>query len=407
MLLFFKNSSLTTGLIYFKRGYCIFFFLFLFVIEAAFLSPKAHAQCGAGLNFSPGQLRCPGDTQLITNNSPSDDFGFKWNIIPANLVDILDTDTSRNIRVVFKADTCYTITLAGSRTVMGVACSRIDTVHSCFMLPHPDFYVSAPSLYCAPALETFINATTNKGSTIGYIWDFGDGSSLYVSDTSQVSHVYDHFNTSQIKISLTALTQHGCSQTITKTAINIVGPVPKFTMDQRTGCDSLTVHFTNISKNVKKFYFLDGDGSPPDSVSLPPHKYVLSDPNLDSIYFYPTLLSIGDSLCSDNFKDTIKIYRHCTNGINPVDNSQFSFSVYPNPFQSSITVQYDLTKTSRITLSLFDITGRQIGTIINENKVPGAYQFDINAEKYKLSPGIYVLKFMAGDNAISRQMVKF
>ena len=274
-------------------------------------------------------------------------------------------------------------------------------------LPHPDFFVMAPSLYCAPALETFINTTTNKQSTSGYVWDFGDGSSLVVSDTSPVSHVYDHFNTDLYSISLSAYTPHGCPQTIAKNAINITGPVPSFTMDNKAGCDSLTVHFTNTSKNVKKFYFLYGDGSPADSGSLVPHKYVLNDPNLDSVFFYPTLLSIGDSLCSDYFKDTIKIYRHCTSGITPDDNSQFGFAVYPNPFQSSVTVQYGLTNASKITLALFDITGRQVGTIINENHIPGAYQLNIDAEKYKIGQGVYILKFMAGSDVITRRLVKF
>ena len=274
-------------------------------------------------------------------------------------------------------------------------------------LLQPDFYVSTPSFYCAPAIATFINTSTNKGYAVGYIWDFGDGATLFTSDSSPISHVYKNFNATHYTISLTALTTHGCGQTVSKTAINITGPIPKFTMDQRAGCDSLTVHFTNVSKNVKKFMLLYGDGSPPDTVSLLPHRYVLNNPTLDSIYYYPVLLSIGDSICNDYFTDTVKIYRHCTNGISTIDNGLFEFSVYPNPFQSTTSVQYRLAKTSKINLSLFDITGRQIGTIINENQVPGAYQFDINAENYKLISGVYILKFMAGSDIVTRQLVKF
>jgi len=268
---------------------------------------------GPGLDFSVGQLGCPGDTQRITNYSPSNAFGFKWHIEPASLATILDPDTSRNVRIVFKADTCYWITLAGSRIVNGITCSDIDSAYSCFTLPHPDFYVTPPSFYCAPAVGNFINTTTDKDFTIGYLWNFGDGTSYSTSDSSPVSHVYLHFNKTQYAISLTAFPPYGCPQSITKTtAIDLVGPVPLFTMDNSTGCDSVLIHFTNISKNVKKFYFFNGDASPPDSVSLPPHLYVLNDTSRDSIFFYPVLQSLGDTLCADYFQDTIKIYRAST-----------------------------------------------------------------------------------------------
>jgi len=275
-------------------------------------------------------------------------------------------------------------------------------------LPSPDFYVTAPAFYCAPAIATFINTTKNSGSASSYIWNFGDGTSLRVSDSSSVSHVYHHFNKAHYIVSLTAFTPRGCSQTLVKVnTINISGPVPMFTMDKRTGCDSLIVHFTDSSNNVRKFIFLYGDSSTPDTVSLAAHRYMLNNPNTDSIYFYPTLISLDDSFCPAFFKDTIKIYRICTSGIGSKDNNQFNFSVYPNPFSSSATVKYDLTKPSKITLSLFDLAGRQVETIINENQAPGAYQFDINAEKYRLIPGIYIMKFMENGYVVNRRLVKF
>ena len=54
-----------------------------------------------------------------------------------------------------------------------------------------------------------------------------------------------------------------------------------------------------------------------------------------------------------------------------------------------------------------DITGKQIGLIVNENQVPGAYQFDIRSKELNMSPGIYLLKFMIGDEVVSRRLVKF
>jgi len=268
---------------------------------------------GPALNFSVGTMNCPGDTVQITNNSPKGDFGFKWSVFPPSLATILPSDTSHDIKVVFKADTCYYIILSGSRTLFGSTCSGVDSNYECFHIPHADFYSKTPTFYCAPAVGTFVNTTINPSNAVGFIWNFGDGDSLFTTDTAPVSHIYLRFNQGAYNISLTVLNQSGCNSTVTKpTGINVVGPVPLFTMDKINGCDSMMVNFTNISKNVKKFYFLNGDASPPDSLGLPSHTYVLNDPNLDSITFYPTLLSLDDTACRDYYRDSIKLYRAAT-----------------------------------------------------------------------------------------------
>jgi len=268
---------------------------------------------GPGLSFTPGPLNCPGDTVDVTNYSQKGDFGFKWAVSPASLATILPSDTAHDVRIVFKADTCYFISLAGSRTVNGATCSDADTAYACFHIPKPSFYSTTPSFYCAPAVGTFVNTTTNASNATGYIWYFGDGDSLFTSDTNRVSHIYLHFNQGSYNITLKALNASGCNESLTlNTGINVVGPVPLFTMNESKGCDSVTVNFTNTSKNVHKFYFLNGDGSPPDSLSLPSHTYILNDTSRDSIVFYPTLLSLDDTTCRDFYQDSIKIYRAAT-----------------------------------------------------------------------------------------------
>ena len=269
---------------------------------------------GPSLDFTMDPIRCPGDTLRVINFSKPGTYGFKWKVIPASSAVIIPSDTSRNIRVVYKKDGCYKLILNGSRKVNGTICNDADTAFSCFIVPKPNFYTTTPTFYCAPAIGTFVN-TTKGGDGDIYSWDFGDGNTLInpsgsLATGDSVSHVYGKFNKPEYDVSLTATVPGGCSSTVTKKAIiNIIGPVPLFTMDETKGCDSITVHFTNTSKNVKKFYFIYDDGSPIDSVNLATHKYVLNDPNLDSIVYHPALLSLDDTACRDYFQDTIKVYR--------------------------------------------------------------------------------------------------
>lgn len=63
---------------------------------------------------------------------------------------------------------------------------------------------------------------------------------------------------------------------------------------------------------------------------------------------------------------------------------------YPNPFNPSTTISYLLPFTGYVSLKLFDITGREIITLINnELKETGSYRFNLVSEKYSLTSGVY------------------
>ena len=54
-------------------------------------------------------------------------------------------------------------------------------------------------------------------------------------------------------------------------------------------------------------------------------------------------------------------------------------------------------------LSILDIQGRQVDILLNENKTPGIYHYDISTEN--LDQGIYFYRFKAGSYVESGKMV--
>jgi hypothetical protein len=77
---------------------------------------------------------------------------------------------------------------------------------------------------------------------------------------------------------------------------------------------------------------------------------------------------------------------------------------YPNPFNPSTTIKYAVPEESRITLSVFDILGREVETLVNEVKQPGNYQLHFNA--FRLASGIYFYKLSAkGFTDIKKMML--
>lgn len=79
------------------------------------------------------------------------------------------------------------------------------------------------------------------------------------------------------------------------------------------------------------------------------------------------------------------------------------FQNYPNPFNPSANIRYQITKNSFVTLKIFDILGREVITLINENLKAGKYEVAFDGSK--LSSGIYFYKLTADNFTDIKRMV--
>jgi hypothetical protein len=66
---------------------------------------------------------------------------------------------------------------------------------------------------------------------------------------------------------------------------------------------------------------------------------------------------------------------------------------YPNPFNPSTKITYTLPGDYLVTLKVFDMIGREITTLVNENQPAGYYEIDFSADE--LSSGVYIYRFNA------------
>jgi hypothetical protein len=69
---------------------------------------------------------------------------------------------------------------------------------------------------------------------------------------------------------------------------------------------------------------------------------------------------------------------------------------YPNPFSSSTVISYRLPATTDVELSVYDLTGRRVATLINERQKAGRHEVEWNTGGIK--PGIYLCKIKAGQD---------
>ena len=77
-------------------------------------------------------------------------------------------------------------------------------------------------------------------------------------------------------------------------------------------------------------------------------------------------------------------------GVHEADNIPVTFSLeqnYPNPFNPSTTVSFGIPYSSFVTLRVYDLLGREVGSLVNEEKGPGTYSVMLDATA--LASGVY------------------
>jgi hypothetical protein len=79
------------------------------------------------------------------------------------------------------------------------------------------------------------------------------------------------------------------------------------------------------------------------------------------------------------------------------------FDAYPNPFNSSTIIGYQIPNSGLITLKIYDAVGKEVSTIVNEVKQTGNYTARFTSQD--LPSGIYFYKLNAPDFTQTKKMI--
>ena len=81
---------------------------------------------------------------------------------------------------------------------------------------------------------------------------------------------------------------------------------------------------------------------------------------------------------------------------------------YPNPFNPITTLRYDLPENSLVTITIYDMLGRRVKTLINQAQDAGFKSVVWNATNdygKQVSAGIYLYQIQAGEYISTKKMV--
>jgi len=111
---------------------------------------------------------------------------------------------------------------------------------------------------------------------------------------------------------------------------------------------------------------------------------VLATPSLDVFAF--TIYSVAEVDESGNNPNTFSLFQN-----------------YPNPFNPTTSIEYRVGSSEYVTLKVYDVLGREVATLVNEEKLPGEYEIEFDGSQ--LSSGIYFYKLTSGNFIETKKMI--
>ena len=136
------------------------------------------------------------------------------------------------------------------------------------------------------------------------------------------------------------------------------------------------------------------------------HGYIGVFPDIilsgDTFYFVK-----GDALDGSNFVEDWKYYGEdfgCQEAVNPsVPSDYVLLPAYPNPFNPTTKLDFALPAAGKISLTIYDITGREVAKLVDGMKLAGSHQVVFDAKD--LTSGVYFARLEAGEFRQTRKIL--
>jgi hypothetical protein len=139
-----------------------------------------------------------------------------------------------------------------------------------------------------------------------------------------------------------------------------------------------------------KIGFVKGSGS-----TLNPKEYSFTDQSaLYGKYQY--------RLKQIDFNGTFK-YSNVVEVNNANEKLSFNLGNYPNPFNPTTTIRFELPVSSFVDISVYNILGQKVATLLNERMEKGIYQRSFGGNN--MASGTYIYKLTAGNVSIVKKML--
>jgi len=149
---------------------------------------------------------------------------------------------------------------------------------------------------------------------------------------------------------------------------------------------------TSPIQGWEKIGFVNGHGS-----SNSPKEYSFTDNIHNGFGYYSYRLKQIDTDGKFSYSNFVSIV------FNQTPDCFELYQNYPNPFNPTTVISYSIPKASYVIITVYDVLGNLITTLVNENQEAGSYTVYFNAGE--LSNGIYYYKIRSGNFVAIKKML--
>ena len=96
----------------------------------------------------------------------------------------------------------------------------------------------------------------------------------------------------------------------------------------------------------------------------------------------------------------IQVFRVRPTGVTPIG----GLGVFPNPLTEQLNVIYRVYEDGKVDISVYDMEGRMLKNIVNENKEVGEYFTQVDFSEF--APGLYMVLSKNGGMTMSERVAK-
>jgi PKD repeat protein len=272
-------------------------------------------------------------------------------------------------------------------------------------------YVSIQSINVAPAVSVTTSdleglspltvsfdasgTTDQNGDALTFLWDFANG------DTSPEPIVERVFKAGQYEVLLTV--SDGIVTDSTWFSILSVNEAPQVALQTSATSGQAPFEITfdasgtrDANSDSLSFAWDLGDGST-SSDTIVVHTYTAAGD-------YNVVLTVSDGIESVSDSLTVSIASGVATEAAELPESYELRAAYPNPFNPTTTISYALPAPSEVRISVVDMLGRQVATLVSgDMKAAGYHTVQFNADG--LASGTYLIRMEAGDFVATQQVV--
>ncbi len=250
--------------------------------------------------------------------------------------------------------------------------------------PYPDDVVlngpNSVGIFLAPGDSTFAAVRAGDGTYRAglLLWDPGFGP--FDSNTVMLKRIVDNVAYGIVPVELTSFAAN-----VNGNSVSLI-----WSTATETNNNGFEVQRKSSNSSWINIGFVSGFGTTTEAQS-----YSFTDKDL-------AVGSYSYRLKQIDLDGTYEIYA----GINVDVNAPVTFSLeqnYPNPFNPSTSIKYSVAQDGFVNVSVFNLIGEKVATLVNSNMKAGSYELSFNASQ--LSSGVYFYSIEAGDFKAVRKMM--